>query len=781
MKRSWESLVRKWLDRSSRRSARRRTCTLLPSAVEVLEVRSLLSAAVSPAASPDTASSAAQANTADSALQQIDHFVIIYQENWSFDGLYGSFPGANGIANASQASLTQLDRVTGQPLTTSLPIYPGQTNDPSIPDNTVTDAPSPYNLGQYLQPSDKTGDIVHRYFQEQSQIDHGAMDKFIGWSDNTQAVMSHFDATNLPEGLLAQQYTMDDNFFHAAFGGSFLNHQFLVAAAAPVYPDAPMSMIAVLGPDGQLLLNSNGGIVHDGNITPMLGVSFGDPNQTYDKNYAINTIFSKNLSPSFIGNNTAASLLPSQNDSDPTKPNYIPTIGDSLDQAGVSWKWYSGGWDAALASSPSNPANNGTTPANPTVDPLFQWHHQPLAYYDNFAPWLSNGQRNPLSAAHLQDENSFFTDLSNGDLPAVSFVKPLGPDNEHPGYTNLLRGQQHVADIVHAVQNSADWAHTAIIITYDENGGRWDHVSAPDANGIWGDGSRVPGIVISPYAKQGYVDHTQHDTLSILKTIEQRFNLPALNQLDANASSLANDFQSTANVSIGKAYLQPDANTIGSNVLVVFGTPGSDEISIDETGAGANARLVVNIDGTVQKFSLSQVSRIQIFGQGGNDQIDVSSQVSLPAMIFTGNGNDEIQTGSGNSIVVGGNGDNQINGGAGRNILIGGTGNSEITETGGQAILIGGVTSYDSNAEALTAIENEWASADDLATRVLKIRSGVSQDGAKTLYHLGNDTVFANGFVNQLSGDLGMNWFFADPTKDEFTLFGQDVLTPISP
>jgi phospholipase C len=781
MKRSWESLVRKWLEQSSRRSARRRPCSLPPSAAEVLEVRSLLSAAVSPAPAPDTASSAAQPNTADSALQQIDHFVVIYQENWSFDALYGSFPGANGISNASPASLNQLDRVTGQPLTTSLPTQPGQSNDPNIPDNAVTDTPSPYDLGQFLSPGAKTSDIVHRFFQEQSQIDLGAMNEFIGWSDNTQAVMSHFDATNLPEGLLAQQYTMDDNFFHAAFGGSFLNHQFLVAAAAPVYPNAPASMIAVLGPDGQLALDGTGKIVHDGNITPIGGASFGDPGQTYDNTYAINTIFSKNLSPSFVGNNTAASLLPSQNDSDPTKANYIPTIGDSLDQAGVSWKWYSGGWDAALASSPSNPANNGTTPANPTVDPNFQWHHQPLAYYDNFAPWLPNGQRNPLSAAHLQDENNFFTDLSNDNLPAVSFIKALGPDNEHPGYTNLLQGQQHVADIVHALQNSPEWAHTAVIVTYDENGGRWDHVPAPDANGIWGDGTRVPTIVISPYAKQGYVDHTQHDTLSILKTIEQRFNLPAMNQLDANASSLANDFQSTANVSIGKAYLQPDANTIGSNVLVVLGTLGSDQISIEETGAGADAQLVVNIDGTVQNFSLSQVSRIQIFGQGGNDHIDVSPQVSLPAMIFAGDGNDHIETGSGNTVVVGGTGNNHIDGGAGRNILIGGTGNTEITETGGQAILIGGVTSYDANAEALTAIENEWASADDLATRIVKIKRGVAQDGATTRYHLGADTVFSNGYKNRLAGDSGMDWFFADPKKDKFGLFGQDLLTPISP
>src|SRR6202030_1312999 len=108
--------------------------------------------------------------------------------------------------------------------------------------------------------------------------------------------------------------------------------------------------------------------------------------------------------------------------SDPTRP-FVPTIGDTLDNANVSWKWYSGGWDAALASSPSNPANNGHTGVPDTADPNFQWHHQPLAYYDNFAPWLPNGQRNPLSAAHLQDENNFFQDLSAGSLPAVSFIK----------------------------------------------------------------------------------------------------------------------------------------------------------------------------------------------------------------------------------------------------------------------------------------------------------------------------------------------------------------------
>jgi acid phosphatase len=812
-----------------------------------------------------------------SPLQHIDHFVVIYQENWSFDGLYGNFPGANGIANASPTALTQLDRVTGLPLTTALPLYPGQINDPNIPDNAITDAPSPYDLGQYLSPSAHTSDIVHRFFQEQSQIDQGAMNKFIGWSDNTKAVMSHFDATNLPEGLLAQQYSMDDNFFHASFGGSFLNHQFLVAAAAPVYPNAPASMQAVLDSTGQLALNGSGKINHDGNITPIGGKSFGDPTgPAFVQNYAINTIFSANLAPDFFNTNNTRSFLPSQNDSninDPTRP-YIANIGDSLDSAGVGWKWYSGGWDAALAASPSNPANNGQTGAGDPADPNFQWHHQPLAYYDNFAPWTrvdetdpgsgsgttltyqlqnNNGgqplpaavdtgsifdgtthvadfavkgdgsliltpvgtpspsvvsgnlnfttgvltlnwsaaptgansiyinyqlsSRNPLSAAHLQDENNFFQDLSAGNLPAVSFIKQVGENNEHPGYADLLQGQQATADIVHAIQNSPDWAHTAIVITYDENGGRWDHVSAPDNNGIWRDGTRVPTIVISPYARQGYVDHTEHDTLSILKTLEERYGLLPLTNLDAQASDLSSNFQATPHVSLGRAYLQPDAANVGKFTLVIEGTEGSDHIEVLSNGAGQIEVKISNI-GLDQTFSTADISRMEIYGQGGNDHIEIAKDVTLPAMIIGGDGNDHIETGDGNTVVVAGEGNNHIEGGAGRDILVGGTGNTHL-EAGGQAILISGTSAYGQNVEPWLALEAEWASADSLAGRVAALTAGVGGKGNQ--FTLNATTVFANSHHNQLAANSGMDWFFANLATDKIEGFsGQDVLTAIS-
>jgi phospholipase C len=775
---SWIHAATRNLVRPANRAARRARQAELR--VEVLEDRR------QPSASP--------ADPGAQALQQINHFVVIYQENWSFDALYGSFPGANGIANASPTSLSQLDRLTGQAYTSQLgqpfdlayngpalttppqPINNGAI-DPRFPAGLNTLAP--YDLSTYLSPGDRTGDIVHRYFQEQSQINGGAQNHYITWSDNPGLVMSHFDATNLPEGLLAQQYTMDDNFFHAAFGGSFLNHQFFVAAAAPVYANAATlnpGAIATLAPDGSLALNpTTGKIVHDGSITPIGGQSLADPGHFYDQNYVINTTFSKNLAPDFIGNNTSASLLPSQNDSDPNAPNYIPTIGDTLDAAGVSWKWYSGGWDNALAASPSNPANNGHTPSPDPADPNFQWHHQPLAYYNNFAPWLPNGQRNPLSAAHLQDETNFFADLAAGDLPAVSFIKPIGEDNEHPGYTSLLRGQQHVADIVHAIQNSPDWAHTAVIITYDENGGRWDHVSPPDNNGIWGDGTRVPTIVISPYSKQGTVDHTEHDTLSILKTIEQRFNLPALSPYDANASSLADNFQPRPHVSIGSAYVQPDADHPGQFALIVQGTEGNDSIRISSAGGGIRVR----IDGRGTDFDQTftqPISRIEVYGQGGNDAIVVDPAVTTPAFLFAGNGNDVLKAGGGASVLVGGNGNDVLLGGAAPSILIGGKGNDLLVAGAAGDLLIAGFTTFDANLTALKALEAEWSRTDVSYQQKVTDLTTVNAPGSKNgLYALTTSTVFDDNTPDILVGGPGLDLFFASLSghkKDH--IFGLD-------
>jgi phospholipase C len=109
------------------------------------------------------------------------------------------------------------------------------------------------------------------------------------------------------------------------------------------------------------------------------------------------------------------------------------------------------------------------------------------------------------------------------------------------GYTDLLRGQQYVADLVKAVQGSAVWKDSVIIITYDEAGGRWDHVPPPRGD-RWGPGVRVPAIIISPYAKRRFVDNTTYETTSILKFIETRWDLAPLGSRDAAANNLLNAF-----------------------------------------------------------------------------------------------------------------------------------------------------------------------------------------------------------------------------------------------
>ncbi|HXP93993.1 MAG TPA: alkaline phosphatase family protein, partial [Candidatus Binatia bacterium] len=167
------------------------------------------------------------------------------------------------------------------------------------------------------------------------------------------------------------------------------------------------------------------------------------------------------------------------------------------------------------------------------------YHHQPFAYYER---WGSSSPDN--FKRHLQDEQRFLSDLRAGQLPSVAFVKPVGINNDHPNYASVMAGQVHVAELVDAVCRSPYWKSTAIVITYDENGGRWDHVTPPHID-EWGAGTRVPAIIVSPYAKAHFVDHTEYETVSILSFIEKRFGLPSLGSRDAGANPLTSAFDFT--------------------------------------------------------------------------------------------------------------------------------------------------------------------------------------------------------------------------------------------
>jgi acid phosphatase len=159
----------------------------------------------------------------------------------------------------------------------------------------------------------------------------------------------------------------------------------------------------------------------------------------------------------------------------------------------------------------------------PAGSPDFQAHHQPFNYFARFDPQTKADQR----AEHLKDYQNLVADIAAGSLPPVVFYKPQGNLNQHPGYASIADGDAHIADLVAKLQAGAQWKNMVIVITYDEFGGAWDHIAPPKGD-LLGPGSRIPALVISPFAKMGTVDHMQYDTESILRLIIRRFDLEVL-------------------------------------------------------------------------------------------------------------------------------------------------------------------------------------------------------------------------------------------------------------
>jgi phospholipase C len=552
------------------------------------------------------------------ALGQVQHIVVIYAENHSFDNLWGKWPGVDGLDTpAAQAKAAQVTQV-GTPLT-CLPqndvnlTVPPQSAACSVTLNNGTVQQShfptaPFKIDDYIpasartcydpapaapfapatgvangngSPGGCTRDLVHRYYQEQFQIDGGSMDRYVQGSDAVGLSMGYYDTTQLPmykflTGPDAPRHTIDDHFFQSAFGGSFLNHQWLVAAQTPTYASADASgtttgcatgsascdLHSVVDANGMpntyplytpTAVGTSAPAVIDGPLTEAAGANGGcapsfpnatpAPAGTSCGDFAINTI-QPTYQPYSPGTALGRRLPPLRSSN----------IGDALSAKGVSWAWYSGGWDNAAGNTGGPGWTNGSGPACSDVralatavypncpDELFQFHHQAFNYFANYAPGTAG-------RAHLKDEQAFLADTRAGTLPAVSFIKPLGAENSHPGYASEAAGDQHLVDLVKAVvADRADWASTAVVITYDEFGGSWDHVAPPTGAGVadkWGPGTRVPAIVISPLATGG-VDHTSHDTTSILATIEHRFGLAAMSSRDAAVADLTTSLAADA-------------------------------------------------------------------------------------------------------------------------------------------------------------------------------------------------------------------------------------------
>ena len=451
----------------------------------------------------------------EQTLRRIDHVIVIYAENRSFDNLYGLYPGANGIANAPAETKIQLDR-DGSPLKNLPPVWQKDRDiaNPAFP--TLGNGPfridgPPVNLPL----SQRTRDLVHRFYQNQEQIAGGKMNHFAEVSDAGGLAMGYYDGSVLPMWQWARQYTLADNFFMGAFGGSFLNHFWFVCACTPAFPDAPANAIAQLDAEGRLKRKS------DSPASALLGPARYVANQITPDGYAVNTTQPpyqpSDIAPAAGGDSALAD--PAQH---PLPPQTTKTIGDTLSARGISWAWYAAAWNDALTDGMQPAAaprrviyNEDAGAAN------FQPHHQPFNYFVRFAP----GTRD--RAEHLKDGAAFFDAIDRGTLPQVSFYKPPGNLNSHPGYADVLSGDEHIAAVVDRIRKSAMWSNSLIIVTYDENGGFWDHVAPPKGD-RWGPGVRIPTILISPWVKRGYVDHTPYDTTSIIKFLTRRYHLQPL-------------------------------------------------------------------------------------------------------------------------------------------------------------------------------------------------------------------------------------------------------------
>nr|WP_193731365.1 acid phosphatase [Komagataeibacter sp. FXV3] len=458
--------------------------------------------------------------SAPAKLKQIKTVVVIFAENRSFDNLYNGFPGADTFANEPRSQWLQHDR-DGSILRELPPVWGGLTAR-GVP-NPITQAISAHLPNKPFRIDDPQGfnrplstltqDLWHRFYQNQMQIDAGRNDMFVAWADSGALPMSYWDGSHMEMWEIARRYTLADHFFMGTFGGSFLNHQWLACACAPYYPHADTSpaqpVISAVDASGTALLISPASprsamdgipkFVRDGNLTPDF--------------YAVNTMqppYQPSYNSAAVGQNAAYA--------DPMQPTTMPaqsapTIGDRLSRRGITWAWYAGAWNDVLEHGNHYPA------------PDFQYHHQPYNYYVRYAPGRKARRK------HLRDGGlggaGFIDAIDRGTLPQVSFYKPQGNLNEHSGYADIQSGDHHIADLVAHLEKSPQWPHMLVVVTYDENGGLWDHVAPPKGD-RWGPGSRIPAIIISPYAKRAYVDHSVQDTTSILKFLTERFHLRPL-------------------------------------------------------------------------------------------------------------------------------------------------------------------------------------------------------------------------------------------------------------
>jgi len=485
----------------------------------------------------------------DKALRDnVKTVVVIYAENRSFNNLFGNYPGVEKPLSALKPEDYQQRDRDGSLLQSLPPAWGGvlQVGPQTVDGVTypvggqfqenLPNAPYPLKGldGEDLPFGLVTRDLWHVFYQNQMQINGGKNDRFVAWADAGGLTMGHYAQSQYSLRLwdVAKEFVLCDNFFQGAFGGSFLNHQYLVAATAPFYPSAATSVaksqIAALESDNPR--DTRLKPLEKSPASAMTGPPQFGPSALTPDGYGVNTL-APPYWPTWLR--------------DPEKPDYskpdlpnvlVPQshehIGDKLSQKNVDWAWYAGAWQVTL-----DQFKDST--GIPKI-PNFQYHHQPFNYFVQQGPQNPAERNKRLRDGGLGDEsrsNKFLADAEAGKLPAVTFYKPQGNLNMHAGYADIASGDRHIDRVIKVLRNSPQWPNMVIVITVDENGGWWDHVAPPQGD-RWGPGSRVPALVVSPFARKGTVDHTVYDTASILRLITRIHGLEKLNGLQERDNAM---------------------------------------------------------------------------------------------------------------------------------------------------------------------------------------------------------------------------------------------------
>ena len=487
------------------------------SAVAILSVGSLLNPGISYAASAPAAP--VKPST------PIQHLVVIFQENVSFDHYFGTYPNATNPPGEPQfRALPNTPAVNG--LSSWL-----LTNNPnaSNPAN-GSGATNPFRLDRTQA---ATSDQDHDYTPEQMAFDSGLMDLFpvsVGTpgpppggdpaAATTGLVMGYYDGNTVTAlWNYAQHFAMSDNSFETTFG-----------------PSTPGALNLISGQTNGVTDNRNGtGDIVDGGNGSLTVISDADP---------VGDVCSSptNELVQLSGKN----------------------IGDLLNTAGVTWGFFSGGFDLTVTNSnKSTGCKRSTTSAITQVKKVdYIPHHQPFQYYASTAnptharPSSVYAIGHTDAANHQYDINDFYAALAAGNLPAVSFLKAPGYQDGHAGYSDPLDEQTFLVGVLNKLQEQPFWASTAVVIAYDDSDGWYDHQMSPIVNqsttsadslnapgscgngasalpgidagnahaqGRCGFGPRLPLLVVSPWAKVNYVDHTVTNQTSITRFIEDNW------------------------------------------------------------------------------------------------------------------------------------------------------------------------------------------------------------------------------------------------------------------